>query len=587
MVGLVSCSPFAQQRSSFVLIAIENFTEQDYLCSDTEFLKNEESFALTCDELTRYTHFFAPSDSTQANLAAIMSGKNSEVHGVRHNGPAFLPASIETLAELSIKKGLRTGLFSGGVPLLQKWGINQGFETFNDGFDRKSSLPFRSFKESIKRSFRWMDEEVGSAGFFLSFYVPDLLHREHLNKTDLEDERPINRTSKVQDLHLSIHTLIEGLKKRKKWQNTHFIIFGISGEPVELSSLNSLSSSHFHVPLQIKWAKNLKATFEDKKTHLISFSDLGQWVSALIQYKSVKKIDEMIRRTDHYSIKHEAYKKKWLGLTDSSDFGIRTKQYLIQLGPETKVYDSFIDKKELDPLSRSEATLLAQQLDQSRIRFVWDDDNCITENHPVISELGMTLPICKNLSKMTSVDIDLILNWRQSMMDDQKKNQQISQWVQIAIKKNSKILAGWLADQSLRSKNWSDLFELGKNFKNSSWSLIAQLNLNEPTTKDIKGCLSYFVDDLKAIDDFYKTCQDSQLRKIVEGIKTLKSKKKASPQFWAEISNLIQFRKAKDLNLEMEFINDVNRPFDFNPKISELYFFLPQNREFLKFINSQ
>ena len=102
--------------------------------------------------------------------------------------------------------------------------------------------------------------------------------------------------------------------------------------------------------------------------------------------------------------------------------------------------------------------------------------------------------------------------------------------------------------------------------------LIAQANLRETPSFDLKNCLKYFVGDKKRVDDFYKSCQDTGLRRVVEGVEMLKNRKRPSEAFWSQLYRIKTRRQAMNLNLNMLFANDIRDPFGFEPSLSETLF---------------
>lgn len=568
-----------------MVVAIENFGEQDFLCSENQNLSNYSGLASLCSELVRFTHFFLPTDSTQSNLASLLSGREFYEHRVTTNGTDYLPAGLQTFAEVALSKGYRTSLLSGGLPLLPKWGVQQGFENYTDGFDQKPARPFRSFQDSIHRGFRWLDDEVNEKPFLSFFYVPDLLHEDWILEKDWGEERPINRTSQLQDLHESLNQLVLGLKQRKRWDNLNIIIVGVSGEETPIDTRNPLSGIHLHVPLQIKLQKNHTNSLVEKTGQILTATHIYNLIVNIIQNKDGQNKNENLLGSSKATILHQATQNLWLDLVDTAFLGLRTKQYLLNLTPKTELYDSFADRKEIDPLPDKESLFVIEQIDADVILDVDSKDYCIKQSHPLLKRLTIHFPICKNEKSRVLDDVILLLSLIEEQAEDPSRVDPLGAWTRKATERKSKILSGWLAHRSLKQKNWGELFELGKSFKNQAWQLVAQRNLNEPVTAISESCLFYLSSDRYDIDDFYRNCQDSGLKKIVEGILALRQKRKPSSQFWAEISNIVAHREAKELNLKMNFINDVKKPFEFHPKLSELFFYLPENRDYLKLID--
>lgn len=84
-----------------------------------------------------FDHASAVAPLTQPAHSSIMTGMQPTYHGVRVNGATALGQSQETLAEVFSKRGYETGAFVGAFVLDGRWGLNQGFSTYDDRFDLK------------------------------------------------------------------------------------------------------------------------------------------------------------------------------------------------------------------------------------------------------------------------------------------------------------------------------------------------------------------------------------------------------------------------------------------------------------------
>jgi arylsulfatase A-like enzyme/Tfp pilus assembly protein PilF len=69
----------------------------------------------------------------------ILTGLYPFQHGVRENSGFTLSPAVPTLATLLRKAGYRTAAFVGAYPLDSHYGLNQGFEVYDDRFPRGSS----------------------------------------------------------------------------------------------------------------------------------------------------------------------------------------------------------------------------------------------------------------------------------------------------------------------------------------------------------------------------------------------------------------------------------------------------------------
>jgi arylsulfatase A-like enzyme/tetratricopeptide (TPR) repeat protein len=93
------------------------------------------------DALARHGVVFAHASSvaplTLPAHSTILTGMQPTFHGVRVNGSTALGQSQDTLAEVLSAKGYQTGAFVGAFVLDGRWGLNQGFDHYDDRFDLK------------------------------------------------------------------------------------------------------------------------------------------------------------------------------------------------------------------------------------------------------------------------------------------------------------------------------------------------------------------------------------------------------------------------------------------------------------------
>jgi arylsulfatase A-like enzyme len=84
-----------------------------------------------------FAHASSVAPLTLPAHSSILTGMQPTFHGVRVNGNTALGQSQETLAEVLSKRGYETGAFVGAFVLDGRWGLNQGFEHYDDRFDLK------------------------------------------------------------------------------------------------------------------------------------------------------------------------------------------------------------------------------------------------------------------------------------------------------------------------------------------------------------------------------------------------------------------------------------------------------------------
>ena len=102
----------------------------------------------------RFTNAYAHAPVTLPSHASIMTGLAPPAHGVRNNGAYRLADEHVTLAEVVRAAGYRTGAFIGAVVLDSRFGLDQGFDVYDD--DLRGTGPTLSFDYVQRRA----DQEV-------------------------------------------------------------------------------------------------------------------------------------------------------------------------------------------------------------------------------------------------------------------------------------------------------------------------------------------------------------------------------------------------------------------------------------------
>jgi arylsulfatase A-like enzyme/tetratricopeptide (TPR) repeat protein len=122
-----------------------------------------------------FEQVLTPVPLTTPAHSSLLTGTYPPTHGVRLNNGQGLPESSVTLAEILRDAGYRTAAFVGGFPLDAGFGLNQGFETYDDRFTKKSetsaSLAERTAEEVGTPAMAWLQANAHEPFFlFLHFY---------------------------------------------------------------------------------------------------------------------------------------------------------------------------------------------------------------------------------------------------------------------------------------------------------------------------------------------------------------------------------------------------------------------------------
>lgn len=115
----------------------------------------------------------SPAPITLPSHATVMTGLWPYRHGVRNNGTYRLEDDQLTLAEVLRERGYATGAVVGAFPVAAQFGLNQGFELYDDAFPGESGASEdeaaqRRAAEVTDLGLRWIEESrAGRSGPFL------------------------------------------------------------------------------------------------------------------------------------------------------------------------------------------------------------------------------------------------------------------------------------------------------------------------------------------------------------------------------------------------------------------------------------
>jgi arylsulfatase A-like enzyme/Flp pilus assembly protein TadD len=126
----------------------------------------------------RFEAAHAQNVTTFPSHANILSGRYPFDHGVRDNISFRFPPGVDTLATLLAAHGYRTGAFVSAFPLASRFGLQRGFEVYDDRFVGVHSrtafrLEERPGTETVALARRWLEAQAGHPWFcWVHVYEP-------------------------------------------------------------------------------------------------------------------------------------------------------------------------------------------------------------------------------------------------------------------------------------------------------------------------------------------------------------------------------------------------------------------------------
>ncbi len=129
LLCLLGCSKPAPWN---VLVITLDTTRADFLgCYGKESARTPNIDGLAAGGYLFWNHFSAVPVTTPSH-STIFTGTYPPFHGVRDNGLFSLPEVSTTLAEVLQDKGYATGAAIGAFPLTREYGLDQGFDFYED-----------------------------------------------------------------------------------------------------------------------------------------------------------------------------------------------------------------------------------------------------------------------------------------------------------------------------------------------------------------------------------------------------------------------------------------------------------------------
>lgn len=164
--------------------------------------------------------------------SSMLTGTYPPTHGVRLNTGERLADSNVTLAEILREAGYQTAAFVGGFPLDARFGLNQGFDTYDCQFtknDKSKYIAERSAEEVNRPALAWLAGHAAKPVFlFLHYYDAHALYRPPGQFASQYADDPY--AGEIAYVDHCIGEVVDRLRALGMYDNTLLIITGDHGE---------------------------------------------------------------------------------------------------------------------------------------------------------------------------------------------------------------------------------------------------------------------------------------------------------------------------------------------------------------------
>ena len=206
----------------------------------------------------RFTRGFAHNPVTLPSHTNIITGTTPLFHGISDNSGFALDNRFLTIAEHLKSNKYKTGAFIGAFPLDSRFGLAQGFDTYDDNYGTHNDLELffveRKAEKVIEPALKWIEKTEGKWFCWVHLFDP---HQPYLPPPPYNSEYSHDLYSgEVAYTDASLGRLFDRLKATGKYENTMIILTADHGEA--LGEKGEKTHSYFaynntiHIPYIIR-----------------------------------------------------------------------------------------------------------------------------------------------------------------------------------------------------------------------------------------------------------------------------------------------------------------------------------------------
>jgi choline-sulfatase len=192
------------------------------------------------EEGVRCTDVASSAPITLPAHCSIMTGLYPPAHGVRDNGNYALGPEAVTLAERLDAAGYRTGAFVSAAVLTRRYGLDQGFDTYDDDLWSEDEPPLFMIRErpaprTTDRVLAWLGEwkQRPSQPFFVWVHFFDPHQPYNLRSPDLAALAPTPYDAEIAEADRGVGRIVEWLRQERVLDRTLVVLTADHGESLD------------------------------------------------------------------------------------------------------------------------------------------------------------------------------------------------------------------------------------------------------------------------------------------------------------------------------------------------------------------
>jgi len=254
--AMLFAEPAESRQPAFnvLLITIDTLRYDRVGILDSRHVKTPNLDALAQKSLV-FTRAFAHNPVTLPSHINILTGTTPPFHGVSDNTGFKLDKKFLTMPQYLQRRGYQTAAFIGAFPLDSRFGLDHGFDLYDDYYGTRNALDFffveRPAEKVIAPAMAWIDRQAQKWFGWVHLFDP---HQPYLPPSPYKEKYADDPYSgEVAYLDAQLGVLFDFLRHKRLMANTMIIVTADHGEALGEKGEDTHSyfayNNTIHVPL--------------------------------------------------------------------------------------------------------------------------------------------------------------------------------------------------------------------------------------------------------------------------------------------------------------------------------------------------
>ena len=229
---LAGCGLFETPPPNVLLISVDTLRQDHVGCYGYRIVRTPNIDRLSQEGFT-FDDAIASIPLTLPSHSSVLTGLYPMSHGVRDNSRFRLSLEFETLAEILSQNGYHTGAFVGSFVLDSRYGMDQGFDLYDDDMTGGSQasafmFPERTADAVTESAIEWLKQARRPFFAFVHYYDPHMPYEPPGRYLAACRDRPYD--GEIEFADAEIGRLLAHLDVRGLTENTIIIFMSDHGE---------------------------------------------------------------------------------------------------------------------------------------------------------------------------------------------------------------------------------------------------------------------------------------------------------------------------------------------------------------------